>query len=358
MIARPLLLATALLAHRAAAARADAATTSSPHPCCAPTSGVAAISCGSATSSTMPARAGADRDLPRAGSRHHRLAAGRAGAERAARASGDRRRHPRPQGNLGDAAGPHARGQGHRAAGRAARWSAATASATPPTSALTFDRDPGDVRLDAAITGGHAADDRALRCRATAASTSRFEIANENGAAPTKLRFTGTAVETVEAAVLARSVERNEILKSSDVVVERRPKAEVGADAAAPRPRGRHAGAPPAPRRPGAQGRRSRQARSGAARPERHADLRGAGLYLTMRGKALEGGTEGDVVNVLNLQSKRTVSGAVIGRGQVVDHGGAAAPPRPAMPPLRSSTAPAAPVAVANANSPVAPKAE
>ena len=42
-----------------------------------------------------------------------------------------------------------------------------------------------------------------------------------------------------------------------------------------------------------------------------------AGLYLTIRGKALEGGTEGDVVNVMNLQSKRTVSGTVIGRGQV-----------------------------------------
>ena len=81
-----------------------------------------------------------------------------------------------------------------------------------------------------------------------------FEIANENGAAPTKLRFTGTAIETVEAAVLARNVERNEVMKSSDVVVERRPKAEVGADAAAPRPRGRHAGPPPAPRRPGDAG--------------------------------------------------------------------------------------------------------
>ena len=36
-----------------------------------------------------------------------------------------------------------------------------------------------------------------------------------------------------------------------------------------------------------------------------------------MRGKALESGTEGDVVNVMNLQSKRTLSGTVIGRGQV-----------------------------------------
>ena len=50
-----------------------------------------------------------------------------------------------------------------------------------------------------------------------------------------------------------------------------------------------------------------------------------AGLYLTIRGKALEGGTEGDVVNVLNLQSKRTVSGVVVGRGQVAI---TVAPPR------------------------------
>jgi flagella basal body P-ring formation protein FlgA len=42
-----------------------------------------------------------------------------------------------------------------------------------------------------------------------------------------------------------------------------------------------------------------------------------AGLYLTVRGKAVESGTEGDTVSVLNLQSKRTVSGIVVGRDQV-----------------------------------------
>jgi flagella basal body P-ring formation protein FlgA len=42
-----------------------------------------------------------------------------------------------------------------------------------------------------------------------------------------------------------------------------------------------------------------------------------AGLYLTTRGKAIDNGTEGDVVNVMNLQSKRTVTGIVTGRGQV-----------------------------------------
>ena len=117
--------------------------------------------------------------------------------------------------------------------------------------------------------------------------------------------------------MLARGVERNEVLKSSDVMVERRPKAEVGNDAAA------------RDRAVGMQARR--QLRAGQAL--RIADLakpdlvqrdqnvtliyEASGLYLTMRGKALESGTEGDVVNVMNLQSKRTVSGTVTGRGQV-----------------------------------------
>jgi flagellar basal body P-ring formation protein FlgA len=47
------------------------------------------------------------------------------------------------------------------------------------------------------------------------------------------------------------------------------------------------------------------------------------GLMLTIRGKALESGAEGDLVNVLNIQSKRTVQGTVSGPGQVT-----MAPPR------------------------------
>jgi flagella basal body P-ring formation protein FlgA len=187
-----------------------------------------------------------------------------------------------------------------------------------------------------------------------------FEIANSGVAAPTKLRFTGTAIETVEAAVLARGVERNEVIKSSDVVTERRPKAEVGGDVA------------PRDRAVGMQARK--QLRAGQAL--KIADLakpdlvqrdqsvtliyESTGLFLTIRGKALEGGTEGDVVSVMNLQSKRTVSGVVTGRGQV-----SISTPRllPAASDTTSSLAPAAsspaPVAVAtNATSPVSPKAE
>jgi flagella basal body P-ring formation protein FlgA len=181
---------------------------------------------------------------------------------------------------------------------------------------VTFERDLRELQLDAAHTGDMRAtavrfDPRNGRFDVT------FEIANDVTYTPTKLRFTGTAVETVEAAVLTRSVERNDIIKSSDVVIERRPKAEVGNDAANRE------------RSIGMQARK--QMRAGQAlklidlgKPDLVSRDQGVtliyetpGLYLTGRGKALDSGTEGDVVNVVNLQSKRTVQGVVTGPGQV-----------------------------------------
>ena len=41
------------------------------------------------------------------------------------------------------------------------------------------------------------------------------------------------------------------------------------------------------------------------------------GIVLTMRGQALESGTEGDMVNVLNIQSKRTIQGVIMGAGRI-----------------------------------------
>ncbi len=44
------------------------------------------------------------------------------------------------------------------------------------------------------------------------------------------------------------------------------------------------------------------------------------GIVLTMRGKALEPGAQGDLINVLNIQSKRTVQATVTGPGRVTVH--------------------------------------
>jgi flagellar basal body P-ring formation protein FlgA len=225
---------------------------------------------------------------------------------------------------------------------------------------LTFDRDPGDIQLDASNTGSLQPTSVRYEPRNNRFDVT-FEISNEAGTASTKLRFTGTAIETVEAAVLVRNVERNEVLKSSDVLVERRPKAEVGADAAT---------------RDRAVGMQARKQLS-AGQALRVADLakpdlvqrdqnvtliyETPGIYITVRGKAQDSGTEGDVVSVMNLQSKRAVSGVVTGRGQVTI---SVATPHPA--PVSDATsstlgaaepAAPAPVAVANVSS-VAPKAE
>jgi flagellar basal body P-ring formation protein FlgA len=181
---------------------------------------------------------------------------------------------------------------------------------------LTFDREIQDLRLEAWNNGAMQPISVRYEPRSGRFDVS-FEIANDINSTRTKLRFTGAAIETVEAAVLTRSVDRGEVLKSGDVITERRPKAEVGGDAAT--------------RNQAVGMQMRRQFRSGQAL--KVADLakpdlvqrddnvtliyESTGLYLTMRGKALENGTEGDTVNVLNILSKRTVSGTVIGRGQV-----------------------------------------
>jgi flagellar basal body P-ring formation protein FlgA len=224
---------------------------------------------------------------------------------------------------------------------------------------LTFDHDVQDMQLEASNTGTMQPVSARFDPRSGRFDVS-FEIGNEASPTPTKLRFTGIAVETVEAAVLTRSVERSEVLKSSDVVTERRPKAEVGGDVAI--------------RRLAVGMQMRKQLRAGQAlkvsdlaKPDlvqRDDNVtliyESTGLYLTVRGKAMEGGTEGDVVNVLNLQSKRTVSGVVIGRGQVAI---SVATPRLSAASDESSTLgaaeTAAPVSVAAGNaSQVAPRAE
>jgi flagella basal body P-ring formation protein FlgA len=215
---------------------------------------------------------------------------------------------------------------------------------------LTFDRDVQDVRLEAWNNGSLQPASVRYEPRSGRFDVS-FEIANDTNNNRTKLRFTGIAVEMLEAAILTRNVERGDVLKASDVVTERRPKAEVGSDAA---PRVRAVGM---------------QMRKGlrAGQPLRVADLgkpdlvqkddnvtliyEAAGIYLTARGKAIDNGTEGDTVTVLNLQSKRTITGTVVGRDQVTI---AIAMPRLLPADTTSSIGAAeteAPVSVANRNS-------
>jgi flagella basal body P-ring formation protein FlgA len=196
---------------------------------------------------------------------------------------------------------------------------------------VTFDRGVAEMRLDASNSG--ALQPVATRYDARSGRFDiAFEIANDNNPSPTKLRFSGTAIETVEVAVLTRDIDRTDTLKASDVALERRPKAEVTGEPAS------------RDRSVGMQLRRAMR----AGTPLRAADVvkpdfvvrdqavtvifQAPGLYLTTRGKAIESGAEGDTVSVLNLQSKRTLTGVVTGRGQVTIQGASqSAPMAPAV---------------------------
>jgi flagellar basal body P-ring formation protein FlgA len=181
---------------------------------------------------------------------------------------------------------------------------------------LTFDRDVQDIRLDASNAG--ALELTAARYEARGGHFDvTFSIANDASNLPTQLRFTGVAIETIDAVILARDVERTDVLKSSDVVVERRPKLEIGGDPAvrdsAIGMQMRHS------MRAGQALRVADLAKPDLVQRDQNVTLiyQTPGIYLTTRGKSLDNGTEGDVVSVLNPQSKRTVSGVVTGRGQV-----------------------------------------
>jgi flagellar basal body P-ring formation protein FlgA len=157
----------------------------------------------------------------------------------------------------------------------------------------------------------------------------RFEVTIEIPAGAGKrstVQLSGRATATVEVATAARTLERGAVLREADLIMERRPRAEVGRDVIT----------------------RSEQAVGLAVRgnlqpgrPIRTTELMKPdlvqrnetvtlvyevpGVLLTVRGKAADGGAEGDVINVTNEQSKRTVQGVIVGPGRVAINSG---PPR------------------------------
>lgn len=180
---------------------------------------------------------------------------------------------------------------------------------------MNFDRDIRLIYLDPSSRGEPVAIASRYEPRNSRFDVT-FEIANDQ-AVPTRLRFTGTAIETVEAAVVTRNVERGDILKASDINIERRPKIEAGGD---PAQRARAVGMQTRKTiRMGQILRMADLAKADLVQRDQNVSLifEAPGIYLTMRGKAIDAGTEGDTVSVMNLQSKRVVQGIVSGPGQV-----------------------------------------
>jgi flagella basal body P-ring formation protein FlgA len=132
------------------------------------------------------------------------------------------------------------------------------------------------------------------------------------------LRLSGRAVATAEVIVTAHAIDRGAVVKDADIVLERRARAEVGREPLANRdlvigmaaraslPEGRILHTPDLMKPELVQ--RNETVTLTYDMP---------GIALTVRGKAMEAGAEGDVVAVLNEQSKRTLQGVVIGPGRV-----------------------------------------
>jgi flagellar basal body P-ring formation protein FlgA len=182
---------------------------------------------------------------------------------------------------------------------------------------VSFDREVRTLHIEAAATSDLLVARLNLESRSGRFDVS-LEIPGSAAARRLPLRFTGTVSETIEAATLARNVTRGEVIREADVVIERRPKSEVGTDAI---------GADTAvglsakrPLRAGLILRRSDLVRADVVNRNEAVTIvfEAPGIMLTARGKALDAGAAGDLINVLNIQSKRTVQATIAGPGRVV----------------------------------------
>lgn len=190
-------------------------------------------------------------------------------------------------------------------------------STDPANIAVTFERPFRGIHIEPNLTGALAVSRFSFDPRSGRFDI-LFDLPGSTAIRRTPLRFTGIAAETYEAATLARPVVRGEVLRAADIIVERRPKHEVVGDAV--RQPDRAIGL--AARQPLRAGQVLR--RADLTKPELVARnepvliiFDSPGISLTVRGKAIEAGAEGDTVNVLNIQSKRNLQGIVTGHGQV-----------------------------------------
>ena len=147
----------------------------------------------------------------------------------------------------------------------------------------------------------------------------RFDVLFERPGTRNLLRYTGTYAETFEAAVLARPLASGEVVRASDITIVRRPKTEFAANVVTTAEQTVGLAA----RRAMRPGEVLRQTDFGKAEVVARNDnvtitYQVPGITLTMRGKALDGGGQGDTINVLNAQSKRSIQATIAGPGHVV----------------------------------------
>jgi flagella basal body P-ring formation protein FlgA len=180
---------------------------------------------------------------------------------------------------------------------------------------VNFDHDVRTLQVEPNVTGelqvlAFAYDPRTTRFDVT------FDLPSSMALRRQAARYTGTAIETVDAVAVDHPIERGQVLKVSDLTILRRPKTEGGALTDLTAVAGlaaRHE------LRPG-------QALHAAdvMKPEivqRNDNVtivyEAPGVMLTLRGQAQDAGALGDTIGVLNSESKRVVQAVVAGPGRV-----------------------------------------
>lgn len=183
---------------------------------------------------------------------------------------------------------------------------------------LTVTFDQGTPSLLVEETGGAPRIVRARYDRYSGRYDVTFALPGSGMETPRTARLTGTIAETVEVVVALRPLGRGDVIRADDVALERQPKATVRPNALSSLDQVVGMAA----RRP------LRPAQAVAAtdlmRPELVAKNQAVtivyevpGMHLSVRGKAMEAGAEGDVIAVFNAQAKRTLQGVVAGPGRV-----------------------------------------
>ena len=179
--------------------------------------------------------------------------------------------------------------------------------------AVTFDQAMRTLQVDAGATAAPSIAGISYNQR-----SGRFDAVLDIPGA-SRRRLSGVAVPTTIILTLSRPFNRGEVIRASDLVNERRARSEVTADMITNVEQINGLAA---------------RATLGANRPLRSADLMKPemvrrndnvtliyevpGITLTLRGKASDGGAEGDAIDVLNVQSKRLVQGVIVGPGRVL----------------------------------------
>jgi flagella basal body P-ring formation protein FlgA len=145
-----------------------------------------------------------------------------------------------------------------------------------------------------------------------------FELPGSMVARRLSLRFTGSLSETFEAVVPTHELKQGQVIGLSDIAIERRPKAASSSTTLTTVEQAQGLSTKHALR----AGQVIRQA--DVAKPELVArgetvtiSFQVPGITVTILGKAAEPGALGDIISVLNVQSKRTIQATVIAPGRV-----------------------------------------